>query len=124
MPPGEPLQADDLPQVLGEIFPTLSAAQIAAIAPLAEERSFADGDRIWEQGDRNNPMFVVLEGGIEILSGKDQAVTVHKKGGFSGDVDLLSGRPAVVRARAKGATRVLRAAGRAGCASWCRPTRS
>ena len=107
MPPGEPLQAEDFPQALGEIFPTLSAAQIAAIAPHASERSFADGDRIWEQGDRNNPMFVVLEGGIEIISGKEQAVTVHKKGGFSGDVDLLSGRPAVVRARAKGATRVL-----------------
>jgi thioredoxin reductase (NADPH) len=107
MPPGEPLQADDFPQALGEIFPTLSAAQIAAISPLASERSFADGERIWEQGDRDNPMFVVLEGGIEIISGQEQAVTVHTKGAFTGDVDLLSGRPAVVRARAKGKTRVL-----------------
>ena len=34
-------------------------------------------------------------------------MTVHQPGGFTGDVDLLSGRPVVVRGRARGATRVL-----------------
>ena len=32
---------------------------------------------------------------------------MHRAGGFSGDVDLLSGRPVVVTGRARGATRVL-----------------
>jgi len=91
----------------GQIFPTLDAAQIARIASLAKERTFADGESLWEQGDRERPLYIVLEGGVAILSGKDQLVTIHEPGGFTGDVDLLSGRQVVVRARARGATRVL-----------------
>jgi thioredoxin reductase (NADPH) len=90
-----------------EIFPILTPEQIGRIAPFAPERTFADGASLWNQGDRNNPMFVVVEGEIAILSGEDHLVTVHHPGAFSGDVDLLSGRPTVVRARARGVTRVL-----------------
>jgi thioredoxin reductase (NADPH) len=89
------------------MFPTLSSEQVARIAPFAHERTFADGESVWDQGVRNNPLFVVIEGGIEIWSGDERLVTTHQPGGFSGDVDLLSGRPAVVRARAHGKTRVL-----------------
>ena len=88
-------------------FPTLSPEQIARIGSFARERSLAHGERLWEQGDRNLPLFVVVSGEIEILSGKDQVVTVHRQGGFTGDVALLSDRPAVVSARALGETRVL-----------------
>ena len=90
-----------------EIFPKLSEAQRSRIAPFAKERRFADGETLWEQGDRNPALFVVLEGGVAILSGQDHPVTVHEPGGFTGDVDLLSGRPVVVRARAHGPTRAL-----------------
>jgi thioredoxin reductase (NADPH) len=90
-----------------EIFPILTPEQVGRIAPIARERAFADGAIVWNQGDRDNPMFVVLGGAIAILSGADQLVTVHHPGNFSGDVDLVSGRPTVVKARARGATRVL-----------------
>jgi thioredoxin reductase (NADPH) len=90
-----------------EAFPTLTPGQIARIAPFAQERVFADGESLWEAGDRNRPLFVVLDGEVEILSGADHMVTVHDPGAFTGDVDLLSGRPVVVRARARGAVRVL-----------------
>ena len=90
-----------------EAFPTLTAAQIARIAPFATERDLADGESLWEAGDRNRPLFVVLRGEVEILSGAHHVVTVHNAGAFTGDVDLLSGRPVVVRARARGGARVL-----------------
>jgi len=90
-----------------EAFPTLSAEQIARIAPFARERDLADGESLWEAGDRNRPLFVIVRGEIEILSGADHVVTVHNAGAFTGDVDLLSGRPVVVRARARGATHLL-----------------
>ena len=90
-----------------EIFPTLSKEHIARIVPFAHERDFADGEILWKQGDSRNSLFVVLEGAVEIRSGPDQLVTVHQVGGFTGDVDLLSGRPVVVRGQARGATRVL-----------------
>jgi thioredoxin reductase (NADPH) len=90
-----------------ETFPTLSEEQQKRIAAFARERRFADGEMLWEQGDCNRPLFVVLEGKITILSGADHFVTAHEPGEFSGDVDLLSGRPVVVRGRATGETRVL-----------------
>src|SRR5262245_57728863 len=89
------------------MFPRLTQAQIARLFPFARERRFSDKESVWEAGDRNRPMFVVLEGGIEIRSGSKQLVTTHEPGGFSGDVDMLSRRPAVVGAQARGATRTL-----------------
>jgi thioredoxin reductase (NADPH) len=90
-----------------EAFPALTDEQIARIAPFTRERDFGDGERVWEAGDRDRPMFVVVNGEIEILSGADHVVTVHRPRAFTGDVDLLSGKPVVVRARARGATRAL-----------------
>jgi len=90
-----------------EAFPALTAAQIARIALFAHEREFADGESLWEAGDRNRPLFVIVQGEVEILSGASHMVTVHQAGAFTGDVDLLSGRPVVVRARARGAVRAL-----------------
>src|SRR5262245_10600117 len=90
-----------------EAFPPLSPAQIERIRRLSTERTLKDGESLWEAGDRNRPLYVVLEGEIEIRSGRDHVVTVHEPGAFTGDVDLLSGKPVVVRAFARGATRVL-----------------
>jgi thioredoxin reductase (NADPH) len=100
-PPPPPAADDD------KLFPKLTEAQIARISPFARERRFADGESVWEQGDRDRPMLVIVEGEIAILSGTNDVVTIHGRGGFTGDVSLLSGRPVVVKARARGATRVL-----------------
>jgi thioredoxin reductase (NADPH) len=90
-----------------DIFPILTAAQIQRITPLARERSFAVGDILWEQGEMNRPLMVVLSGEIEVLSDRDTHVTVHRQGNFSGDIDLIANHPAVTRARARVAGRIL-----------------
>src|SRR5262245_5539068 len=90
-----------------DIFPTLTEAQIERIVPLGRSRSFEPGEILFEQGGTNRPLMIVLEGEIEILSDGDTLVTVHRPGNFSGDVDLIAGHPAVVRARARIAGRVL-----------------
>ena len=77
------VRATDLDQ--DHIFPTLTAEQIARIAALARERTVADGESLWEQGDRSLPLFVVVAGEIEILSGADRLVTVHRPGAFTGE---------------------------------------
>jgi thioredoxin reductase (NADPH) len=90
-----------------EAFPKLSEEQLGRIAAFARERRFADGELLWEQGDDDRPLYVVLEGKITVLSGNDHFVTAHEPGQFSGDVALLSGRPVVVSGRATSETRVL-----------------
>jgi thioredoxin reductase (NADPH) len=90
-----------------DAFPPLSAAQIERLRPYTTPRDLRDGETVWEAGDRNRPMYIVERGEIEIRSGDDHVVTVHTPGAFTGDVDLLSGRPVVVRAIARGATHAL-----------------
>jgi len=90
------------------MFPELAPELIARLARVARERLVADGDAVWDEGATNIPFFVVQEGAIAILAGcPERVVVVHTPGGFTGDVDMLSGRRASVHARAQGATRLL-----------------
>ncbi|HQR38145.1 MAG TPA: cyclic nucleotide-binding domain-containing protein, partial [Blastocatellia bacterium] len=76
--------------------------------PLGRERFLADGEMLWRDGDTNISFYVVLEGAVAILAGPHaREVVLHERGGFTGDVDMLSGSPSAVQARANGGTRVL-----------------
>jgi thioredoxin reductase (NADPH) len=84
-------------------FPTLTDAQIARIATLAKRRPMRAGEILFDQGDANAQVFVILSGALEVvrpsLAGEDR-ITVHHAGEFTGEVSVLSGRRALVRGRA------------------------
>ena len=83
-----------------QTFPTLTAAQIARIAPHGHARATHLGEVLVEQGDKVVPFFVVTAGEIEIVrpSGATEThVTTHGPGHFTGEVNLISGRRALVR---------------------------
>ena len=86
-----------------QIFPTLTPAQIRRIAAHGHMRAMQHGEVLVEQGDRNVPFFVVVSGEVEIVrpsGGAETLITIHRPGQFTGEVNNLSGRPAVVRMRA------------------------
>jgi thioredoxin reductase (NADPH) len=86
-----------------QIFPTLTPAQIRRIVPHGHMRAMQHGEVLIEQGDRNVPFFVVVSGEVEIVrpsGGVETLITIHGAGQFTGEVNMLSGRPAVVRVRA------------------------
>jgi thioredoxin reductase (NADPH) len=92
-------------------FPTLAPEEIAALHGFGDERAMEGGEILFAEGDRDFCFFVVLEGKIEIVehsSGAERLVATHEAGEFTGDVDMLTGRAALVTARAGGAGRVLR----------------
>src|SRR5918997_1239021 len=85
-----------------QIFPTLTPAQIRRIVPYGHMRAVQQGEVIVEQGDKNVPFFVVVSGEVEIVrpSGDvETLIIIHGPGEFTGEVNNLSGRPAVVRMR-------------------------
>ena len=85
------------------IFPTLTAAQIARVAAHGRARQVQPGEVLVEAGAPTVPFFVVTTGHLEIVKptgDAEELVTVHGPGGFTGEVNMLSGRPALVRARA------------------------
>ena len=60
------------------------------------------GEVLLEQGERSVPFFVVITGEVEILrplGDRETLVTVHGPAEFTGEVNMLSGRRSLVRAR-------------------------
>lgn len=85
------------------MFPTLTPAQIARIAAHGQARSIRRGEVLIEAGARVVPFFVVTSGQVEaaLPSGRTETfIAVHGPGQFTGEVNMLSGRPALVRSRA------------------------
>jgi thioredoxin reductase (NADPH) len=89
-------------------FPKLTEAEVERLAKLAKVCEFEDGERIFQAGDRGMPLYVVESGGIAIVdetAEESKTIAVHHRHEFSGDVVLLTDRPAVVSAYAEGPTR-------------------
>jgi thioredoxin reductase (NADPH) len=85
-----------------KIFPKLTPAQIARIATHGRTRTVQPGDILIDQGDTSVPFFVVITGEVEIVRpfGTDETlITIHHDGEFTGEVNMLSGRRSLVRAR-------------------------
>src|SRR5205807_1470049 len=84
-------------------FPTLSERDIDSLRPMGRERDVVAGEILFAEGERDFCFFLVLEGSIEIVehsSDVERVVVVHPAGAFTGDVDMLTGRAAIVSARA------------------------
>jgi thioredoxin reductase (NADPH) len=93
-----------------KIFPKLTPAQIGRIAAHGRTRSVQSGDVLIEQGDTSVPFFVVITGEVEIVrpfGTHETLITIHGDGEFTGDVNMLSGRRMVVRARVAKAGKVI-----------------
>ena len=84
------------------MFPQLTPAQVERIEKLGTRRRVKAGEVVFEVGDRKTAFFVVLEGALEILRpvGDGEArVVLHGPGEFTGEINMLSGRRALVRGR-------------------------
>ena len=95
---------------LEKIFPKLTQAQISRIATYGRTRSVQTGDVLIEQGDISMPFFVVITGEVEIVrpfGAHETLITIHGNGQFTGDVNMLSGRRSLVRARASKPSEVI-----------------
>src|ERR1700675_4431651 len=94
-------------------FPRLSTAEFAVLKSLATAHDYVDGETIFRAGQADIDLFVVESGHIDILNPTDgnRVIVTHDPGQFSGDIDLLNGRPVIVTGRARGPSRVSRVAG-------------
>lgn len=91
-------------------FPILEPAHIERLRAIGKERELADGEVLFAEGERGFDFYVVEEGSVEIAehsTGETKIVTVHQPGEFTGDIDMITGRSALVTATARAATRVV-----------------
>jgi thioredoxin reductase (NADPH) len=83
------------------IFPTLTPAQMARVAAHGHTRRVTAGEVLVEAGENVMPFFMLLSGQIEIVrpsAAADTVITVHRRGEFTGEANMLSGRRTLVRA--------------------------
>jgi thioredoxin reductase (NADPH) len=85
------------------MFPTLTPPQMARVTAHGRGRRVEEGEVLVEVGDEHPPFVTVVTGQLQVVRpGRtgEEVVTVHRPGGFTGEVNMLSGRPGLVRIRA------------------------
>src|SRR5947207_7676039 len=92
------------PWVLGspvdQVFPTLTAAQIARVKAHGRLRRVEQGEVILDADDQNASFFVVVTGHVEVVrwSGDvEELVVAYGPGHFTGEMSMLTGRRALAR---------------------------
>ena len=94
-------------------FPTLTESQISDVTRCASvtSRLYRNGETLFAVGDRDFKFFIIQSGEVEIVdhSGDTpRTITVHRPGGFTGDVSHLTGNPAIVSAVAEATARYMK----------------
>jgi thioredoxin reductase (NADPH) len=93
---------------LDRLFPMLTPAQIARIGARGQVRATRHGAVLFEPGGQSVPFVVIAAGRIAVDQPSergDLVFAVLEAGQFTGEVNLLSGRRALARARVTAAQR-------------------
>src|SRR5712691_5002528 len=102
-----PLTADPRAE---QMFPKLTPEQIARIAAHGHVRAVRPGEVLVEAGAQPVPFFLVTAGRLEIVQRSGDSETIvaaHGPGQFTGEVNMLAGRRALVSTRATEASEVI-----------------
>ncbi len=91
----------------GAAFPFFDDELMNATAGIGDEVIFKKGDVLIQQGEKDFPFYVIKEGEVRIVEtvdDRENLITKHGPHSFTGDVDMLTGRSAVISAIANGPT--------------------
>jgi thioredoxin reductase (NADPH) len=88
-----------------QMFPRLTPAQIERIASVGKRREVHAGEVLFDVGEQNTRFYVVLEGAIDVVrqvGDREERIAVHGPGQFTGEINMLSARRSLTRARMSG----------------------
>jgi thioredoxin reductase (NADPH) len=119
------IRAESFPDLGDEVmYPRMSAKKLERLAKKGRRRSFAVGEMLYEQGQRDAPFLVIERGKVRVLDrkpGKDVWIADADAGTFLGDIATFTGEPAIAECVADEPTDVIafdRSELRAMMASW------
>ena len=84
-----------------QIYPTLTAAQIARLAKQGQQRLVEEGEVLAQAGEPVARSYVIVTGRIDVVRpGAEEVVVSFGPGQFTGEVTMLSGRQGLATLRA------------------------
>ena len=83
------------------LFEGMTDRALEAVAELATEVDFADGDVLAREGEPGDAFYMLLDGRVTITRGGSH-VRVLEHGDFMGEISLVDGRPRTATATADG----------------------
>src|SRR4249920_3338661 len=92
------------------MYPRMSAKKLERLGELGTRRSFAAGETLYEQGQRDAPFLVIERGRVRVLDrkpGKDVWIAEADAGTFLGDIATFTGEPAIAECVADEQTEVI-----------------
>jgi thioredoxin reductase (NADPH) len=85
-----------------QMFPKLTPDQIRRISAIGRRKVVRAGEVLFDVGEQKTSFYVVLEGEIEMvrpMGDRQEPVAVHHAGEFTGEINMLSARRSLLRAR-------------------------
>jgi thioredoxin reductase (NADPH) len=106
------IRADEFPDLGDEVmYPRLSPPKLEKLSKFGgARRSFAPGEVLYEQGQRDAPFLVIERGRVRVLDrkpGKDIWIAEADAGTFLGDIATFTGEPAIAECVADEPTDVI-----------------
>jgi hypothetical protein len=92
------------------LFAGLSPAELLRVAGIAEERSFANGEEIAQEGEIGEELYIILSGSVRVVRHEDGgAVDVARReaGDVVGEMSIISRAPRVASLIADGDVRTI-----------------
>lgn len=89
-----------------QMFPVLGAEQIATFRRFASgpERRFQPNEAVFDVGDHHAPVWMILDGAMEVVRrdglGRENPITIHGSGQFTGEISQLAGRGSLAAGKA------------------------
>jgi CRP/FNR family transcriptional regulator, cyclic AMP receptor protein len=88
------------------LFRGLPESALEAVAGLASETQFTDGDTITREGDEGDAFFVVVDGRL-VVTRNGMTIRDLGPGDFLGEISLIDGRPRTATVTAAGPVKAL-----------------
>jgi thioredoxin reductase (NADPH) len=89
------------PEQRALMFPKLTEQQINRVAAHGRTRQLVAGEVLIKPGDVSVSLFIVKSGRLDVIrtssSGEETLVVRHEAGSFTGEANMLMGRPALMR---------------------------
>ena len=88
------------------LFQGMTESALDAVAGLAQETHFDDGDDVTREGDEGDAFYVVVDGRL-VVSRNGMTLRELGPGDFLGEISLVDGRPRTATVTASGPVKAL-----------------